>query len=207
MAKLIPQGQGGLTEPMELRPGVNRIGRGPHNDYSIDHATVSSLHCEVTLAGSELLVRDLNSTNGTFVNGEPVRDQAVLQNGQLLRLGSIELRIELADVRVVIPEARAPVMPPVIKAPKTGERMCLNHDDRVAMWKCTRCGHLLCTPCIHRLRRRGGAELYLCPNCSGMCEVLPEYAKQNRRSWFGFVKDKLHVTRLIKGRGSQRPKS
>jgi len=206
MAKLIPQGQGGLTEPMELRLGLNRIGRGPHNDFSIDHATVSSLHCELQLDGSTLLVRDLDSTNGTFINGEPVRDKAVLENGHLLRLGSIEMRVELADVRVVIPEFRAPVLPPVIKAPKSGKRVCLHHDECEAMWQCTRCGHLLCTPCIHRLRRRGGKALYLCPDCSGMCELLPEFAKQKKRSWLGFVKDKLDVTKLITRRLSRPPK-
>jgi hypothetical protein len=47
------------------------------------------------------------------------------------------------------------------------------------------------------LRRRGGKTLYLCPDCSGLCEVLPEFARKPKRSWFGFVSDKLHLTRLI----------
>ena len=195
MAKLIPQGQGGLTDPLELRLGVNRLGRGPHNDFSIDHFTISSLHCEVVLDGDGMTVRDLESTNGTYVDGQRVQTSP-LQTGQRLRLGSVELIAEVADVRVVIPEYQKPAVPPKLRTP-SGKSVCLNHDFRPAVWKCTRCTHLFCTPCIHRLRRRGGKTLYLCPDCSGMCEVLPEFAGHPKRSWIGFVKDKLNVTRLM----------
>jgi hypothetical protein len=198
MARLIPQGQGGLTEPFELRLGVNRIGRGPHNDFSIDHATISALHCELVLDGDGLSVRDLGSTNGTFINGQPVRTGPLLA-GQYLRLGSVELLVEFSAAQVIIPQFRPEVAPPVMRAP-TGESVCLHHQTRQAVWKCSRCGHLLCTPCIHRLRRRGGKVLYLCPDCSGICEVLPEFAKQSKRSWFGFVRDKLDVTKLLSSR-------
>jgi pSer/pThr/pTyr-binding forkhead associated (FHA) protein len=195
MARLIPQGQGGLTQPLELRLGTNRLGRGPQNDFSIDHATVSALHCEVVLSGDSLTVRDLDSTNGTYINGQPIRT-ATLQNGHYLRLGSVELLVEVIDVNVVIPQPRAPALPPVLKT-AAGKNVCIHHDFRQAVWKCTRCACLLCTPCIHRLRRRGGKTLYLCPDCSGLCEVLPEFARKPKRSWFGFVSDKLHLTRLI----------
>lgn len=196
MAKLIPQGQGGITDPIELRLGVNRIGRGPHNDFSVDHASVSSLHCEITLDGDGMVVKDLDSTNGTFVDGQRIQT-GNLQTGQRLRLGSVELLAEISEVRVAIPEFQKLVVPPKLRT-ETGKSVCFNHDFRQAVWKCTRCTKLFCTPCIHRMRRRGGKTLYLCPECSGMCEVLPEFAGQPKRSWFGFVKDKLNVTKLLK---------
>lgn len=200
MAKLVSQGQAGLTEPLELRLGRNRLGRGPHNDFSIDHATVSALHCEVELTGDGLTVRDLGSTNGTFVNGQAVR-VAWLQSGQYLRLGSVEFRVEVSDARVVIPEGRPAAVPPVLKTP-SGRRVCLHHEIQPAVWKCTRCQHLYCTSCIHLIRRRGGQILHLCPDCSGTCEVLPEFARQRRASWFGVLRGKLKLTRLIRrGRG------
>ena len=202
MAKLIPQGQGGITEPIELRLGLNRIGRGSHNDFSLDHASVSSLHCEVTLNGDGMTVRDLDSTNGTFIDAQRIQT-GELHTGQRLRLGSVELLAEVAEVQVVIPEYQKPVLPPKLKTP-TGKSVCINHDARAAMWKCTRCGHLLCTPCIHRLRRRGGKTLYLCPDCSGMCEVLPEFAAQKKQSWIGFVKDKLRLTSLLGTKGKKK---
>jgi len=195
MAKLVPQVAGILTEPIQLRLGVNRIGRGPHNDFSIDHATISALHCELELGGETLVVRDLGSTNGTYLDGVAVKHSEV-RSGQNLRLGSVELMVEFSEVRVVIPRFREPVAPRRIATP-SGKLVCLHHDDREGMWKCTRCAHLYCTPCIHRIRRRGGKMLYLCPDCSGECELLPEFVKQDKRKWFSFIKDKLDVTRLL----------
>lgn len=192
MAKLIPQGQGGLTEPMELRLGKNRIGRNPKNDFFIDHATVSSFHCEVSMDGDGLIVRDLKSTNGTFVNSRPVQN-SLLETGQRLRLGSIEFLVEFTDAKVVIPEFQTPVAPPMLKTP-TGKSVCLRHDTRQAVWKCERCYHLFCTPCIHRMRRRGGKTLYLCPDCSGTCELLPDFAVQKKGSWLGAISSKLKST-------------
>jgi len=196
MAKLIPQGQGGVTEPIELRLGVNRIGRGSHNDFSVDHFTVSALHCEVRLDGDGITVKDLGSTNGTYVDGQLVQT-CVLLSGQRLRLGSVELIAEVADFQVSIPEYQKPVLPPMLKT-VTGKSVCLKHDFRQAVWQCSRCQHLFCTPCIRRMRRRGGKTLYLCPECSGTCELLPEFAQQPKRSWLGVVKDKLNVTKLMK---------
>ena len=198
MARLIPQGQGGLTEPFELRLGLNRIGRHPKNDVHIDHGTVSLFHCEVSMDGDALSVHDLRSTNGTFVDGARVEDSRMAA-GQRLRLGSVEFAIEFAEVRVVIPEYQQPVVPPLLKT-ATGKSVCIRHDNRQAVWKCERCTHLLCTPCIHRMRRRGGKTLYLCPDCSGTCELLPEFVVQKKASWFGSLREKLKVTSLIGGR-------
>ena len=192
MAKLIPQGQGGLTQPLELRLGLNRIGRNSKNDFCIDHATVSSFHCEVSMDGDGLSVHDLKSTNGTFINSQPVQDGRI-ETGQRLRLGSIEFIAEFADVNVIIPEFQKPVAPPMLKT-ATGKSNCIHHDARQAVWKCERCNHLLCTPCIHRMRRRGGKTLYLCPDCSGTCELLPEFAPKKKGSWLGVIGSKLKST-------------
>jgi pSer/pThr/pTyr-binding forkhead associated (FHA) protein len=57
-------------------------------------ASVSSHHCEILLKGNDVIVRDLGSTNGTFVNGEKVTTEAPLKPGQILRLGQLEMRLE-----------------------------------------------------------------------------------------------------------------
>lgn len=201
MAKLIPQEPGILAAPIHLRLGINRIGRGAHNDFSIDHASISAVHCELELSGESLKVRDLGSTNGTYLDGQTIKD-AEIRDGQFLRLGTVELMVEFSEVQVYVPVPE-PVAPPKLETP-TGLRVCLHHDDREAVWTCTRCQHLYCTPCIHRIRRSGGRVLYLCPDCSGVCEVLPEFAKQDKRTWFGFIKDKFDVTRLLPGRRPRR---
>jgi pSer/pThr/pTyr-binding forkhead associated (FHA) protein len=188
---------------VELRPGPTRIGRGSYCDLFIDHATVSTIHCEVILEAGGMTVRDLGSTNGTFVNGQKIRF-APIQIGDQLKVGSVAVVIEEAEVLVVIPEFREEAKPPVMKTP-AGKNVCLHHENRLAMWQCTRCGIHICPMCLHRLKRRGGKTLYMCPDCSGPCEVLPEFSQHKKASWFGALKEKMKVTRLIRGRKKQPP--
>jgi pSer/pThr/pTyr-binding forkhead associated (FHA) protein len=77
----------------ELKTDRTTIGRLEDNTFQIPESSVSSHHCEVLLKGTEVLIRDLNSTNGTFINGEKITEK-VLKPGQTLRLGQIELRLE-----------------------------------------------------------------------------------------------------------------
>lgn len=77
----------------ELKVDKTTIGRVEDNTFQIAEPSVSSHHCEVLLRGSDVVVRDLNSTNGTFINGEKVTE-TVLKPGQVLRLGQIEMRLE-----------------------------------------------------------------------------------------------------------------
>jgi len=77
----------------ELKVDKTTIGRLDDNLFQIADPSVSSHHCEVLVRGSEVVVRDLNSTNGTFVNGERATER-VVKPGQILRLGQIEMRLE-----------------------------------------------------------------------------------------------------------------
>ena len=77
----------------ELKVDKTTIGRVEDNTFPIAEPSVSSHHCEVLLRGNDVVVRDLNSTNGTFVNGEKVTE-TVIKPGQILRLGQIEMRLE-----------------------------------------------------------------------------------------------------------------
>jgi len=77
----------------ELKAAKTTIGRVEDNTFQIAEPSVSSHHCEVLLQGNEVIVRDLNSTNGTYINGEKVTESVVKPN-QILRLGQIEMRLE-----------------------------------------------------------------------------------------------------------------
>jgi len=77
----------------ELKADKTTIGRVEDNMFQIAEPSVSSHHCEVVLRGQEVVVRDLGSTNGTFINGEKV-SESPLKFGQILRLGQIEMRLE-----------------------------------------------------------------------------------------------------------------
>jgi pSer/pThr/pTyr-binding forkhead associated (FHA) protein len=86
-------------EPFTFRilPGnIKTIGRASRADFIVDAALVSRIHCRLTAGANELEVVDLQSTNGTYVNGERTA-QAKLKPGDRLGVGRVELRVELAD--------------------------------------------------------------------------------------------------------------
>jgi pSer/pThr/pTyr-binding forkhead associated (FHA) protein len=93
MAKLVIQNQGMSGRMCELHTDRTTIGRVEDNTFQIADPSVSSHHCEVHLRGSDIVIRDLNSTNGSFINNEKITEQ-VLKPGQTLRLGQVELRLE-----------------------------------------------------------------------------------------------------------------
>jgi len=93
MAKLVVLSVGMTGRTQELKADKTTIGRVEDNTFQIAEPSVSSHHCEVLLRGNDVVVRDLNSTNGTFINGEKVTE-SVIKPGQILRLGQIELRLE-----------------------------------------------------------------------------------------------------------------
>jgi pSer/pThr/pTyr-binding forkhead associated (FHA) protein len=85
--------QEGETSPFTFRilPGnIKTVGRAAQADFIVDAALVSRLHCRLSAGATELEVVDLDSTNGTYVNGQRV-DRAVLKEGDKLRVGAVEL--------------------------------------------------------------------------------------------------------------------
>jgi hypothetical protein len=77
----------------ELKVDRTTIGRSEDNAFPIADPSVSSHHCEVLLRGQDVVVRDLNSTNGTYINGVETKE-SVIKPAQILRLGQIEMRLE-----------------------------------------------------------------------------------------------------------------
>lgn len=192
----------GFEEPIvDLRLGNTQLGRAPESDIPIHDPTVSAAHCELTLQWGRLSVRDCGSTNGTFVDGTPVQD-AVLLPGQTLRLGDVELLVADAEVPISIPKFELPTAaPPVVLS--SGAILCRRHRGSVATCRCTHCRELLCEECLHRLRRRGGRQLCLCPLCSYPVEALGG-EKRKRKTIFDRLRE---TTRMILGRGTNRNQS
>ena len=71
---------------------IKTIGRSPGAEFIVDAALVSRLHCQITAGPVSLEVKDLGSTNGTFVNGERVQT-AELREGDTLSVGRLELTV------------------------------------------------------------------------------------------------------------------
>lgn len=70
-----------------------QIGRGPWNDLVVDDPKVSKRHCRIERMGDHLVLTDLGSANGTFVNGEKVQ-RRVLVPGDVIRVGDVELILQ-----------------------------------------------------------------------------------------------------------------
>jgi pSer/pThr/pTyr-binding forkhead associated (FHA) protein len=86
----------GAEAPFTFRilPGnIKTIGRAPRADFIVDAALVSRIHCRLTAGANELEVVDLDSTNGTFVNGERT-PRAILKTGDRLGVGRVELLVD-----------------------------------------------------------------------------------------------------------------
>src|SRR5215471_3109548 len=93
MVKLVLLSAGMTGRTHELKVDKTTIGRVEDNTFQIAEPSVSSHHCEVLLRGSDVVVKDLGSTNGSYINGEKITE-SVLKPGQILRLGQIEMRLE-----------------------------------------------------------------------------------------------------------------
>jgi pSer/pThr/pTyr-binding forkhead associated (FHA) protein len=93
MARLVVINQSLAGSVHNLGEAWATIGRADGNSFQLAEASVSGRHCEVRVRGEELVVRDLSSTNGTFVGGQKI-SEAVVKPGQTLRLGDVELCFE-----------------------------------------------------------------------------------------------------------------
>lgn len=188
MARLHFQSTETARPPIELKLGVTVIGREAEVDVSIDHTTISHRHCEVVLDADGVRVRDCGSTNGTFIDGAPVRE-APLLNGQTLRLGDVELQLEYDTSRVSVPEL---TKPEVQKSYRLDEGVsCVNHPHTVAEFHCTQCQRLLCAECVRDVHRTGGKHYRFCSRCGGACRRITFGNHEQRQSWLEAIKEAL----------------
>jgi pSer/pThr/pTyr-binding forkhead associated (FHA) protein len=80
-----------------ILPGsIKTIGRSTGAEFIVDAGLVSRIHCRLTAGATELEVVDLDSTNGTFVNGKRVQ-RARLNHGDRLGVGRVELIVSKPD--------------------------------------------------------------------------------------------------------------
>lgn len=78
--------------PFDLEPGATVIGRSPDAQLHVDSPGISRRHAELMLAEGAVQVRDLQSSNGTFVNEVAIDGPVPLRDGDLLRLGVLVFR-------------------------------------------------------------------------------------------------------------------
>ena len=122
MAKLVVLTQSMAGRSVELTAERTTIGRVEENAFQIAEPSVSSRHAEILLRGSDIVVKDLGSTNGTFINGEKITE-AVLKPGQTLRFGNIELKLDVpgAPSAPAAAPSAAPASTPAAPAPASSQ--------------------------------------------------------------------------------------
>ena len=91
MAKLILSMDGLVLKEIPLNKERLSIGRKPHNDIQIDNLAISGEHAVVVNILNDSFLEDLNSTNGTLVNGQPVKKH-FLRNNDVIELGKYKLK-------------------------------------------------------------------------------------------------------------------
>ena len=124
MAKLVILNQGMTGRTFDLSVERTTVGRVEDNAFQIADASVSSHHAEIILRGPDIVIKDLNSTNGSFIGSEKITE-TVLKPGQILKFGQVELRIDDGSP-VSAPPAPAPASsgkpPAPAPAPASGKK-------------------------------------------------------------------------------------
>jgi pSer/pThr/pTyr-binding forkhead associated (FHA) protein len=128
MPKMIVSIDGVVIKEVQLTKDRTTLGRRPYNDIVIDNLAVSGEHAVLQMTGNEVYLEDLNSTNGTYVNGKAVKKQ-LLQNNDTVEIGKYKIKYinEVAGptfektmvikAGAVMPPMQAPAKPTVGAAP------------------------------------------------------------------------------------------
>jgi hypothetical protein len=156
---------------IELQPGVISLGRSEQNDVPIEHPSVSSSHCRITVSDNGTWLKDLGSTTGTFVNDELI-EEARLTPGQMLRLGEVAMRFE-SEVPEDSPPTGDPPLPPRIaplSLPGSGS-MCKFHPQTPARFACGKCQQTFCDLCVATRFIKGAAHRS-CRHCGEECQPI-----------------------------------
>jgi pSer/pThr/pTyr-binding forkhead associated (FHA) protein len=120
MPKMIISLDGAVLKEVQLTKDRTSLGRRPYNDIVIDNMAVSGEHAVVQMLGIEGYIEDLNSTNGTYVNGKTVKKQQ-LHHGDTIEIG--KYKIQYVDEAQQAQLANGAIK--VLSGPAAGREMAL----------------------------------------------------------------------------------
>ena len=185
-----------------LPKGRTSLGRTAENDVAVDDLSVSARHCEFEVLEDKVIVRDLDSAGGTFLDGHLVEESQVFP-GQTLNLGTFAIRIEASETeRRMTAEEGMTALPALLE---DGTYSCMRHRETRAEFECDRCYALFCGECFPG--KETDAKSPICLWCrrelrvldwSGMertrgdvvKDLLPEEVKKVLRHWKAFRRKK-----------------
>jgi pSer/pThr/pTyr-binding forkhead associated (FHA) protein len=114
MGKLVVSLDGVVIKEVQITKDKTTLGRRPYNDIVIDNLAVSGEHAVMQMVGADVFIEDLNSTNGTYINGKAIKKQ-LLSHNDTVEIGKYKIKYlidESADydkTMVLRPGANAPV--------------------------------------------------------------------------------------------------
>lgn len=119
-ANLILLRKSGEDKPFPLPGGVTIIGRRQECDLCVPLMVVSRKHCEINQDKGILRIRDLGSSNGTFINGEKITE-AVLNPGDKVKIGTVSFGIQIDGVPSELTASDSAVLTPPADVPETAQ--------------------------------------------------------------------------------------
>ena len=118
MGKLVVSLDNVVLKEVVIQKERTTLGRRPYNDIVIDNLAVSGEHAVLLSVGEDIFIEDLNSTNGTYINGKAIKKQ-LLSNGDVIEIGKYRIKYigaEVADYEktmVLRPGSLPPPAPPL----------------------------------------------------------------------------------------------
>ena len=96
MGKLVVSLDGVVIKEVQLTKDKTTLGRRPYNDIVIDNLAVSGEHAVLQMVGADVFIEDLNSTNGTYINGKAIKKQ-LLVNNDIVEVGKYKIKYLVED--------------------------------------------------------------------------------------------------------------
>ncbi len=118
MGKLVVSLDGVVIKEVQVTKDKTTLGRRPYNDIVIDNLAVSGEHAVLQMVGADVFIEDLNSTNGTYINGKAVKKQ-LLQHNDTVEIGKYKIKYLVEDgndyekTMIMRPAPASPATPPV----------------------------------------------------------------------------------------------
>jgi pSer/pThr/pTyr-binding forkhead associated (FHA) protein len=96
MGKLVVSLDGVVIKEVQITKDKTTLGRRPYNDIVIDNLAVSGEHAVLQMSGAEVFIEDLNSTNGTYINGKAIKKQLLAHN-DTVEIGKYKIKYLVDD--------------------------------------------------------------------------------------------------------------
>jgi hypothetical protein len=178
----------------DLLPGLNKLGRNPTNDFRVSDPSVSSFHAELIVENDVVRVRDLGSTNGTFLDDARI-EEGVLTPQNTLRLGNVRLKLEevpvipVCTVPAAIESAGGAPGKQTSALATTAAQVeiapgCTYHPGERAIYRCENCAGAFCANCVTVVGQGKFEATTICPVCKGQCYALPSHNTEKQKQGF-----------------------